>query len=71
MRAFTVTFTIPTGYIGCGIEDTVFYTFDEDVSEEDINAEIESDFTNWVEDIIEDLRMSAEYDIEEDEEDEV
>lgn len=71
MRAFTVTFTIPTGYIGCDIEDTVFYTFDEDVSEEDINAEIESDFSNWVEDIIEDLRMSAEYDIEEDEEDEV
>lgn len=71
MRAFTVTFRIPTGWIGADFEDEQFYSFDDDVSEEDINAEIESDFSNWVEDIIEDLRMSAEYGIEEDEEDEV
>lgn len=70
MKAFTVTFRIPTGYIGVDIDEEMFYTFDDDATEEDINAEIESDFSNWVEDIIEDLRMSAEYDIEEDEDEE-
>ena len=71
MKAFTVTFRIPTGYIGADIDEEMFYTFDDDVTEEDINAEIENDFSNWVEDIIEDLRMSAEYDIEEEEEEEL
>ena len=64
MKSITVTFTMSTGFIGCDIDDTVFYTFEDDVSEDDIRAEIDSDFEAWVEDTLEDLRMSAEYDIE-------
>lgn len=70
MKMMTVTFRIPTGYIGCDIEEEMFYSFDDGTTEALIAQEIESDFGNWVEDIIEDIRMSAEYEIEEEEEEE-
>lgn len=70
MKLMTVTFRIPTGYIGCDIEEDMFYSFDDGTTEELMRQEIESDFSNWVEDIIEDMRMSAEYDIEEEDEEE-
>lgn len=67
MKLMTVTFTIPTGYIGADITEDMFYSFDDGTSEELIQQEIDSDFSNWVEDIIEDMRMSAEWIIEEEE----
>ena len=70
MRYMTVTFRIPTGYIGCDLEEEQFFSFEDDTAEEDIRAEIESEFSNWVEDMLEDMRMSAEYDIEEEDEEE-
>lgn len=61
MKTYTATFMMPTGWIGADYEEEQFFTFDDDVSDDDIVAEIESEFSSWVEDIIEDLRMSAEY----------
>ena len=67
MKLMTVIFRVPTGFIGGEIEEDMFYSFEDGTSEELIQQEIESDFSDWVEAVVEDLRMSAEWEIEEDE----
>ena len=38
MKAFTVTFRIPTGYIGSDLEEEQFFCFEDDKAEEDIRG---------------------------------
>ena len=60
MRTFEVTFRIPTGYIGADFEEEQVFSFEDDTPREDIINEIYSEHESWVENILEDLRMSAE-----------
>ena len=64
---YTVNFTMPTEWLGAEYEDERIYDSADYESEEEMKKDIEADFDYWVSDIIEDLRMSAEWTIESEE----
>ena len=65
MKTMNVIFTIPTGFIGADIYDERVYDFDDDLTEDEMLNEVNDDFEEWLEDILEDMRMSAEVEFEE------
>lgn len=65
---YTVNFTMPTEWLGAEYEDERVYDSEDYETEEEMQRDIEEDFSNWVDDILEDLRMSAEWTIESEEE---
>ena len=65
MKRYVATFELPTGFIGAGITDERDYEFPDEYDDVQIEDEIEVDFKQWVDEILEEMRNDASFEYKE------
>lgn len=60
---YRVRFTMPTKFVGADYEDEFSFEFDDDADDIEIDEQIQFEFKDWLDDIIDDMRSWAEYEI--------
>lgn len=63
MLSVKVRFSMPTEWIGVEYEDEREYEFDDYMTEEEMDEEIRSDLSMWLDEILEGLRFNGEYEV--------
>ena len=58
-----VRFVLPTDYVGVEFDDEREYEFDDYMTEEEMDEEIRSDLSMWLDEMLEGLRMNGEYEV--------
>lgn len=58
-----VRFTMPTKFVGADYEEEMWFEFDDDMDDIEIDAEIQDAFREWREEILADMRAWSEYEV--------
>lgn len=60
---YRVKFTMPTKFIGADYEEEMWFEFDDDMDDIEVDAEIQDAFREWREEILADMRAWSEYEV--------
>ena len=63
MKTVKAIFRIPTGYIGADLEEEFGFEFEDDETFEEMDEQIREELGCWVDDVLDDLRYNAIFEI--------